>query len=187
MGFFTVTPKSELDNPDQTTNSHRIEQHLVAVTRESINRPIEGITGLTAQDPHDYVRELAGEKAPTTARNLIATMLNIQHGELLWTTADMPRALAAHINDTVLAKPLLDTFIEASDTTTDGVAIITALNCNDLRHLRDSLALSEHSATHTGDAADLVSRYVHTLTAALQTYDPINTAVLYCCVVEQSK
>ena len=186
MGFFTVTPKSELDNPDQTTNSHRIEQHLVAVTRESINRPIEGITGLTAQDPHDYVCGLSDENTPSAARSLIATVLDIQHGELLWATADMPRALAAHVNDTVLAKPLLDTFIEASDTTTNGVAIITALNCNDLRHLRDSLALSEQSATYTDGAADLVIRYVRTLTAALQTYDPINTAVLYCCVVEQS-
>lgn len=185
MGFFTVTPKSELNSP-QPAHSHRIEQHLVAVTRESINRPIEGITGLTAQDPHDYVCGLSGENTPSAARDLIATMLDIQHGELLWTTADVPHALAAHVNDTVLAKPLLDTFIEASDTTTDGVAIITALNCNDLRHLRDSLALSEQSATYAGGTADLVSRYVRTLTAALQTYDPINTAVLYCCIVEHS-
>lgn len=186
MGFFTVTPKSELDNPDQTVSHHRIEQHFVVVTRDFINRTIEGITGLTTQNPHDYVRGLAGEKAPTTARNLIAAMLDIQYGKLLWTTADMPRALAAHINDTVLAKPLLNTLIEASDTTTDGVAIITGLNLRDLEHLRDSLNLSEQSATYTGDAADLVSHYVKELTAALQTYDPINTATLYCCIVEQS-
>lgn len=184
MGFFTVTPKSELDNP-QTADNHRIEQSLVVVTRDSINRTIEGITGLTVQDPHSYVRELAGQKAPAAARNLIATMLDIQHGELLWTTTDVPRALAAHVNDTVLAKPLLNTFIEASTTNPDGVAIITGLNLRDLEHLRDSIALSEQSRTYTGDAADLADRYARTLTAALQTHDLANTAVLYCCSVKQ--
>lgn len=177
MGFFTVTPKSALNEaaPDVS-----IEQSIIVVHERAIKPQLVS----------KYTAALAGVHKPEYARDVRNTSLDLEHSSLLWATlmrGDGMDNLALHVHDTLAAHPSLDALRHAAadDTVTTNdlakeTALVMAVSLRDLAHLRDSLQLSIDNATYDRAAADFAHKYVDTLDDALNVSESGDTALYFC-------